>query len=259
MQSEQEHVCQAYGQFHYATGLVGGRLRISPLQGGPTDQIQAWKLEKVTDIGGMTIWMDGRPQPSKYADHSSGAFTTGYWKGNTLIAHTTGMKRAFARDNGAFYSDEATMTTTFIPHGDSLVIIYILNDPVYFTQPYIYSRYYVRSAAPVSTAWPPCIVNYEGLAEGEVPFFLPGKDPLLDQMMRVFHVPESASEGGADTMYPAYRNRLKAQYLKLYPTFPKRCTQYCTIFRNGRLVANEALPEETVPAESGRPKAKSVP
>ena len=34
----------------------------------------------------MTIWMDGRPQPSKYAEHTRGGFTTGRWEGNTLVA-----------------------------------------------------------------------------------------------------------------------------------------------------------------------------
>src|SRR6185437_11106448 len=250
MLAEPERVCQLYGQFHYADGAVGTRLTIWPLAGGPTDQILAWKINKTEDIGGMTIWVDGRQQPSKYSDHPREAFTTGHWKGNMLIAHTTGMKRAPARDNGAFYSDQATMTTTFIPHGgDLLVVVTVLQDPVYFTKPYIYSRAYYRSDATtaVNTRWPPCIVNYEGVAEGVVPFFLPGRNPLRDQMMQVFHVPEYASDGGEDTMYPAFRNRLKEQYLKLYSTFPKHCTQYCTTFRNGRPVANQALPEERVP------------
>jgi len=231
-------------------------LTIWPVKGGPTDQVLLWKINKTEDIGGLTIWVDGRKPPSRYSDHSREAFTTGHWKGNMLIAYTTGMKRAPARDNGAFYSDQATMTTTFIPHsGDLLVVVTVLQDPVYFTRPYIYSRAYYRSDAStaVNTKWPPCIVNYEGVAEGVVPFFLPGSNPLRDQMMQVFHVPEYASDGGEDTMYPAFRHRLKEQYLKLYSTFPKHCTQYCTTFRNGRPVANQALPEERVPPRGEKP------
>ncbi len=254
MLGEPERVCQLYGQFHYANGAVGTRLTIWPLEGGPTDQILAWKINKTEDVGGMTIWMDGRPAPSEYADHPREAFTTGHWKGNTLIAYTTDMKRAPARDNGAFYSDEANMTSMFIPHsGDLLVVVTVLRDPVYFTKPYIYSRAYYRSAAAtaINTTWPPCIVNNEGVDEGAVPFFLPGKDPLRDQMMQVFHVPEYASDGGEDTMYPEIRHRLKDQYLKLYPTFSKRCMQYCTTWRNGQPVANQALPEESAVAKPG--------
>ncbi len=253
MLAEPERVCQLYGQFHYANGVFN--LRITPVTGGSTDKIVAWTLQKVEDIGGMTIWMDGRSPPSKYSDHGRGAFTTGHWKGDTLVAYTTDMKRAPARDNGAFSSDQATLTSTFIPHGDVLVVVSVLNDPVYMSQPYVYSRAYMRSTRPVSTAWAPCVVNFEGTNEGDVPFFLPGKDPLLDQMMQLFHVPAYASEGGADTMYPAYRDRLKAQYLKLYPTFPKKCTQYCTNFRFMQPVGNLAQP----PAKPARGKAKSAP
>jgi len=118
------------------------------------------------------------------------------------------------------------------------------------TQPYVYSRTYDRSVErPVATNFPPCIVNYEGTPEGAVPFYLPGKNPLLTQMMDLFHVPEYASEGGAETMYPQFRDRLKAQYLKLYPTFPKKCTQYCTNFRFQQAVGNLPQPPKSAPAE----------
>jgi len=254
--AEPERVCQLYGQWKYMTAPFP--VRIWPVVGQATDQIVAWRLQTTEDQGGMTIWMDGRQPPSKYLDYSRGAFTTGHWKGDTLIADTSHLKMAPARNNGGFYSDQATLTSTFILHGDKLVMVFVLHDPVYFTQPYVYSRFFNRSTArPASTAWPPCIVNYEGVAEGAVPFYLPGKNPLLDQMMKVFHVPEYASEGGAQTMYPAYRDRLKAQYLKLYPTFPKKCKQYCTNFLFQRPAANLAQPVARAPAKSGQRKAKS--
>jgi hypothetical protein len=248
MLAEPERVCQLYGQWKYMTFPF--EVRIWPVEAGPTDRIVAWKLNKTEDQGGMTIWMDGRSPPSKYLDYPRGAFTTGHWRGGTLIAQTTHLKMAPARNNGAYYSDRATLTSTFIPHGDSLVMVFILNDPVYFTQPFVYSRVWTRAARPAATTWPPCIVNYEGVAEGDVPFYLPGKNPVLDQMMQVFHVPEYASEGGAQTMYPAFRDKLKAQYLKLYPTFAKKCTQYCTNFRFQQPAGNLPQPVEGARAKS---------
>jgi len=256
MLAEPERVCQLYDQWHYSNSVFN--LRIWPVTGGPTGTIQAWKLQPTEDNGGMTIWMDGRSPPSQYADHLRGAFTTGHWKGDMLIAVTTGMKRAPARDNGAFHSDESIMTSTFIPHDDMLTIVYVLHDPVYMTAPYVYSRTYVRSVTrPIATQYPPCIVNFEGTSEGTVPFFPPGKNPLMTQMMEFFHVPEYASAGGADTMYPEFRDRLKAQYLKLYPTFPKKCTQYCTNFRFQQAVGNLPQPVEGPAAKPGRRGAKS--
>jgi hypothetical protein len=255
MYAEPERVCQLYGQWKYMTAPFS--IRIWPEVKGSTDDVVAWRLQKTEDQGGMTIWMDGRQPPSKYQEYPRGAFTTGHWNGDTLIAHTTHMKMAPARNNGGFYSDRATLTSTFIPHGNSLVTVFVLHDPVYFTQPFVYSRAWNRSARPTSTRWPPCIVNYEGIDEGVVPFYLPGKDPLLDQMMQLFHVPVYASEGGAETMYPAFRDKLKAQYLKLYPTFPKKCTQYCSTFRAGRPAANQLQPTGKAPAKPGRRKGRS--
>ena len=247
--AEPERTCQLYGQWKYMTFPF--EVKIWPTQGGPTDQVVAWNLAKTEDQGGMTIWMDGRAAPSKYVDYPREAFTTGHWRGGTLIAHTTQLKMAPARNNGGYYSDRSTLDSTFIPHGDTLIMVFILNDPVYFTQPYVYSRVWTRATRPATTAWPPCIVNYEGVDEGVVPFFLPGKDPLLDQMMQLFHVPEYASEGGAETMYPAFRDKLKDQYLKLYPTFPKQCTQYCTIYRGQQAAGNIPQPAKATAAKPG--------
>jgi hypothetical protein len=75
-------------------------------------------------------------------------------------------------------------------------------------------------------------------------------------MMQLFHVPEYASEGGAETMYPAFRDKLKAQYLKLYPTFPKKCTQYCTNFRAQQPAGNIPQPGKPSPEKSAGRKAK---
>ena len=61
----------------------------------------------------MTIWMDGRPHPSKNAPHDQTGFTTGVWNGDVLTAYTTHMKTGYIRRNGAPSSDQATITTTF--------------------------------------------------------------------------------------------------------------------------------------------------
>jgi hypothetical protein len=231
MLAEPEHICQMYSQWHLVDTAFN--LRISSMTGGSTDQIQAWKLQPTEVVGGMTIWMNGQPPPSKYADHPRGGFTTGQWKGDTLIAYTTDMKRAPSRVNGAFHSDEATMTTAFIPlDNELLIVVYILHDPEYLTQSIMFSRAYYKSIdRPVATSYPPCTINYEGVPEGDVPFYLPGKNPLLSQMMQIYHIPEYATAGGAETMYPAFRDKLKEQYLKLYPTFPKKCTTYCHLLQ----------------------------
>ena len=97
------------------------------------------------------------------------------------------------------------MDNIFIPHGELLTAVYIMYDPIYLTQPFVYSYLYTRSVArPVAAAYPPCIVNYEGVPEGDVPFYMPGKNSLTDQMMQIYHIPVYASQGGADTRGPRF-------------------------------------------------------
>ena len=67
-----------------------------------------------------TIWMDGRPHPSKYAVHTRSGFTTGRWEGNSLVTYTTHMKTGQLRKTGPPISDEATMTTRYYRHGGIL-------------------------------------------------------------------------------------------------------------------------------------------
>jgi hypothetical protein len=227
MLAEPERVCQLYGQWHYIDGIFN--LRISPVVGGTGDAIQAWKIQKIEDVGGMIIWMNGEPKPSDNAHYPREAFSTGHWKGNELIAETTHLKSSVLRRNGAFYSDQSTLTSTYILHDNNvLTVVFIMQDPVYLTEPYVYTRTYDRSSdRPVSTAWAPCIVNYEGVDEGTVPFIPPGENSFVDQNVQNYHIPRYALEGGAQTMYPAFRDKLKAQYVSQYHTFSAKCQMYC--------------------------------
>jgi hypothetical protein len=227
MLAEPERVCQLYNQWELANGPWN--LRFWPQINPYNRLVEAWVVEGTESQAGMTIWMDGRAPPSEYAPHDRLGFTTGSWKGAMLVAVTTHMKEAAIRRNGVFNSDRATMTSIFIPHGDTLntlTAVYVMEDPVYLTEPYIYSRPYNKSARPVVPNWPPCIVNYEGVDEGHVPFYLPGKNDLLTTMMQIYHVPLYASQGGAETMYPEFRDRMKANFV-----LPGKCTLYCTTER----------------------------
>lgn len=228
--AEPENVCHFYTQWHFSDTVYP--LGIVAVTGGPTNEVVAWKILPKEDIPPMTIWMDGNgPQPpSKIADHHRGAYTVGHWEGNMLVAYTTDMKTGMARRNGAYVSDEATMTSDFILHNSSqMTAVYILQDPLYLTQPYVDSRVYERVVGgPNTFSYPPCIPTFNGVSEGQVIVNLPGQNKDLDYMMQHFHIPEYASRGGAETMYPAFRDKLKADYLKLYHTFSKKCTFLCS-------------------------------
>jgi len=57
----------------------------------------------------------------------------------------------------------------------------------------------------------PCEYIEEGERQrGEVPSYLPGENPWIAEYAATHDLPQEATLGGAATMYPEYRARLKA-------------------------------------------------
>ncbi len=56
----------------------------------------------------------------------------------------------------------------------------------------------------------PCSVDIEvERPEGEIPHYLPGTNPFLEQFAAKWALPLEAVRGGAETMYPEFMERLK--------------------------------------------------
>jgi hypothetical protein len=202
-----ERQCQGWPVFYMVQGPFGLKIwtETDPIKGGVLSYtIGAWE-----DKPAMTIWMDGRPHPSEYDLHTRAGFTTGRWEGNTLVASTTHMKAGFLKKIGAPSSDRATMTTRFYRHGDILTVLAIIEDPVYLAEPWILSKSFQASPAPVSPIGPPCVTTFEGREVGEsVPHYLPEKNPFVDEMTKRFSVPRDAVLGVPETLYPDYRKKI---------------------------------------------------
>jgi hypothetical protein len=216
-----ERICWFQTQWHIAAGPFS--LRMWAVPDPITGRVQAWMVGAWETRAPMTIWMDGRPHPSKNAPHDQTGFTTGVWNGNELIATTTHIKAGYIRRNGAASSDQATITTHFRRHGDMLTVTMFMEDPVYLTEPYILSRSYNLSANPVAIGGPPCIVGDEGVESGRVPHYLPGQNPFIDEMKKRYGIPIEAAMGGAETMYPEYRDKIKNAFVRP----PQPCKQNC--------------------------------
>ena len=215
-----ERTCWFQTQWHIAAGPFS--LRMWAVPDPITGKVQAWVVAAWETRAPMTIWMDGRPRPSKNAPHDQTGFTTGVWNGNELIATTTHLKTGYIRRNGAASSDQATITTHFRRHGDMLTLTLFMEDPVYLTEPYILTRSYNLSTNPVPIGGPPCIVGDEGVESGRVPHYLPGKNPFLDEIAKRYGIPPDAALGGAETMYPEYREKIRAKFVR-----PAKCTINC--------------------------------
>jgi len=216
-----ERQCEGWPAFYFVQGPFGLKIwsDSEPIKGGTISfTIGAWE-----DRAPMTIWMDGRPHPSKYAEHTREGFTTGRWEGDTLVASTTHMKAGFLRKNGPPSSDQATMTSRFFRHGDILTVLVVIEDPIYLAEPHIITKSFQLSATPLLSVGPPCVSGFEGKRPGEsVPHFLPEKNPFVDELTKLYHLPREAVLGDVETLYPEYRKKIKASYVR-----PETCKKDC--------------------------------
>jgi hypothetical protein len=93
---------------------------------------------------------------------------------------------------------------------------------VYLTEPYVLTRSYNLSTNPVSIGGPPCIQGDEGVESGRVPHYLPGQNPIVDEQTKLYGIPQEAAMGGAETMYPEFRDKIKDKFV-----LPAKCTRNC--------------------------------
>ncbi len=137
-------------------------------------------------------------------------------EGNDLVITTTHLKESYIRRNGPTMSDQVKVTEWLTRHGDYLTIVTYIDDPVYLEEPFIQSVTYQREAHTELEYFPCTIVN-ENISD-KIPHFLPGKNPWLKEFSEQEGVPYEATRGGAETMYPEYRAKMKG--MKVAPLKP---------------------------------------
>ena len=161
--------------------------------------------------GYRTIWMDGRPHPPAWAQHTWMGFSTGKYEGNILTVYTTHLKRAWIRRNGLPQSDQTTVVEHFIRHGDRITYTFINTDPVYLSEPLIRSTELLRAARDPE-AWLYACDDGEqvvGRPDDKIPNYLYGQYPYVREYAEKYKLPLAAALGGPETMYPEYAARLK--------------------------------------------------
>jgi hypothetical protein len=160
-----------------------------------------------------TIWMDGRPHPPDYAAHTWQGFSTGHWDGDMLTIDTDHLKMGWIRRNGVARSPKATVIEHLIRHDDNLTVVVLVTDPVYLTEPFIRTTDFVADPRQTIGPYPCDVVNEVSRPRGEVPSHLPGANPFLTEFAARYNIPYEATRGGAETMYPEYRAKLKQMEL----------------------------------------------
>jgi len=204
-----EHQCQVHVVEYIHRGPL--QMRIWEERDPVTHQLIAIHESISTYEQHRTIWMDGRSHPSVYAPHTWMGFSTGVWEGNMLTVTTTHVKQGWHRRENIPASDEATVIEHYVKDGDMLTHISVADDPVFLAEPLVKSEEFALVADPNSfnPFWPCEYVEEGERAKGEVPSYLPGENPWLLEYAATHDLPLEATLGGAQTIYPEYRARLK--------------------------------------------------
>jgi hypothetical protein len=189
-------------------------MRISSTVDPVSQDVISWHTTMMWMLPHRTIYMDGRPRPSPYAQHSWQGFSTGEWEGDMLKVTTTHLKEGWLRRNGVPRSEKATLVEYFIRHGSYLTLVTVVNDPVYLTEPFVRTSNWVADPgfqlSPFS-----CIPTVEiERPRDAVPHHLPGANPYLAEFAAKHGLPAEAARGGAETMYPDYLGRLRGSSVK---------------------------------------------
>jgi cyclase len=225
----------------YAMRGQPGNIRIGKIDDTDTGQIIAYTIHG-TYGRPRTIWMDGRPHPSERAPHTWAGFSTGKWEANALVVTTTHIKMGWIMRNGVPTSDRATMTERFIRHGNHLVDVIIVNDPVYLSEPFIRTQDWRLNLTGEPNAWGACspaqiadeIPNQK---KGYVPHHLPGTNEHLREFQVKRGVAAEAARGGAETTYPEFASKMKSNSAGqvLNPAKPAEAGGYKDLEKTGEI------------------------
>jgi hypothetical protein len=185
-----------------------------------------------------TIWLDGRPHPSEYAPHTWQGFSTATWQDNMLNVYTTHLKESYLKRNGLPRSDQATFAEHWVRHGNYLTVATVITDPVFLTEPLVRTQTWVldpsqtipRDVCETAAEVPNRAPDY-------VPNHLPGTNPFLHEVADWYGLPYDAVRGGAETLYPEYRQKMGKP-----EKTPARCERYCECGAGGQVCLGPAPP-----------------
>ncbi len=203
VQTIPERQCIPHGA-DYLFSRAGFPMRIWAEEDPVTEKVVAIRIRSYAWGVQRTIWMDGRPHPSKYARHTWQGFSTGQWNGGVLTVTTTHLKWNYIRRNGVPRSDEATVTEHFARHGDYLTLLTYIDDPVYLTEPLLRTSGYILDPQQQLEPFPCEPVEEVVRPEGAVPHHLPGTNKDIQEFPAKYGLPAATAMGGASTMYPEY-------------------------------------------------------
>ena len=184
-------------------------LRIQKIVDPFSGRLIAYTLAGFFGRADRVIWMDGRPHPSEFAEHTWGGFSTGVWEDGKLKVTTTHMKQAFINRNGLPASHKSVMTEYFTRHGTHLGIFVIVDDPVYLDEPMIRTNDLRWTPDQVVDAGTPfeTVDELGDKPRGWVPSWPIGTRHT--EFADRFGIPFEATRGGKESLYPEYMKKIE--------------------------------------------------
>ncbi|MEQ1948954.1 MAG: MBL fold metallo-hydrolase [Bryobacteraceae bacterium] len=191
--------------------IAPGNYRIYEERDPYTQQLKSVNVYAQIAEGLYQVWMDGRPHPPEWAVHTFVGFSTGKYEGSILTVDTSHIKRGWIRAPGVAQSDEATIRTHFIRHGDRVTIFSVTTDPVYLTEPFAKVQILGRFTRDPNGWLYACDDGEQILdkAPDRVPSHLFGQNPFLREYSQVRGVPLLGALGGPETTRPEFFAKLK--------------------------------------------------
>jgi glyoxylase-like metal-dependent hydrolase (beta-lactamase superfamily II) len=199
-----EHQAKPHPSTYSLRGPANIRIRreLDPV----TQETIAYELFGTFGQATRMIWLDGRPHPPAHAAHTWAGFSTARWDGNALEVVTTHLKAGWLQRNGVAHSDRATMTERFIRHGNHLMVVTIVDDPIYLEEPFIRTTNWVLSPdQDIRRTQFDVVDEVAGRRKGEVPHYLPGSPDAMRKQTEFasnYKLPAGSARGGAATTYP---------------------------------------------------------
>jgi len=224
-----QYQCRPHSADYALRGMGNMRVdkEIEPLH----EKLTAFKTYMPAWGSVRTIWLDGRPHPPDYAEHTFQGFSTGVWDGNQLTITTTHLKANYHRRNEVPSSDKRTLVEHWVRHGDLLTVVTWVDDPVYFTEPVVRSQsWYLDPGQQVPQSYCEYVTELPPVTEDSVPHYLPGTNPNLTEMAGWYGLPHEVLRGGADKMLPEYRKKIPKPETAPPPMCERMCN--CSDFRS---------------------------
>jgi len=206
--SQPERQAQAHPAQYWMRG-PGPNLRILRILDPVTQQLIAYTIAGGFGRADRVVWMDGRPHPSDYSEHTWDGFSSGQWENGELVVTTTHMKQGVIQRNGSATSPYGVMTEHWFRHGTYMTLFWSVDDPIFLEEPMVRTHTWAWNPNGNITFGNP----FESVDElgdkplGWVPAFPLGTHH--PEFAEMHNLPFKATLGGKASLYPEYMDTSK--------------------------------------------------